>query len=101
MVPQGTVKRLSKRRGQMPLKPSSTLGGEGGGQGRRQAKRKLTQSFHSHQFTNLPNMIFKCKILVLPDNFPKLKRKHLNYFKSTKEWVKFMSRFHNLLRKKL
>lgn len=97
MVPQGTVKCLSKSRGQMPLKPISTLLGEGRGQGRRQVKRKLTYSFHSHQFTNLPNRIFKSKILVLPDNFPKLQPKHLNHFKSTKEWVKFMSHFHNLL----
>lgn len=66
MVPQGTIKRcLSKSRGQMPLKSSSTLLGEGRGQGRRQVKRKLTYSFLSHQFTKLPNMIFKPKILVL------------------------------------
>lgn len=97
MVPRGTVKRLSKSRGQTPLKPSSTLLREGRGRGSRQVKRELTYSFHSHQLTNLPKMIFKSKILVLPDNFPKLKPKPLNHFRSTKEWVKLMPHFQNLL----
>lgn len=34
-------------------------------QGRRQVKRNLTDLFHSHQLTKLPNMIFNSKILVL------------------------------------
>lgn len=97
MVSQGTVNRLSKSRVQMPLKSSSTLLGEGKGQGRRQVKRKLTYSFHSHQLTRLLSMIFNLKILVLSNNFPKLKPKYLNYFKSTKQWVKFMSHFQNRL----
>lgn len=42
-------------------------------------------------------MIFNLKILVLSNNFPKLKPKYLNYFKSTKQWVKFMSHFQNRL----
>lgn len=52
MVSQGTVNRLSKSRVQMPLKSSSTLLGEGEGQGRRQVK----ENSHIHFIvTNLLN----------------------------------------------
>lgn len=65
MVSQGTVKPLSKSRVQMPLKSSSTLGLGDRGSGRRQVKRNLTYSFHSHQLTKLSNGIFNPKVLVL------------------------------------
>lgn len=69
MVSQGTVKLLSKSRVEMPLQSLC-------GRKKRQARRDLTYSFHGHQLSKLPNMIFNHKILKLskeknPKTIPK------------------------------